>query len=485
MYDGHPGQGGGYQSLNVLPRQPASERGLIYSAGEFACGPSSCAVPGLGLGDACLEPSAKTTAVNWKYVGGGRGGYEKMVSMRYVGVGSGGYDYDKQAAAGWSLCCSITAVLGLLLVASVGFWVYLGSPNFIGLDFSTIFTEDSSAATKEHKAHASAQVRPEAFEYDCVVGTHGVADWNLDRRVYCCSKFSVECNAPLPKGEGFPVPVADLPANDEEVSFDCRAGVTTWESGWSEAKKRWCCGKHGIGCLPVADELRKPSSTEAHVARDLGGSTTHPPSTTAAFMHAPHDCTRPDDLERWPTSKKEWCCKAKQVGCAPFDCEDGVVVQSEAGVEIAQWSTEKRTWCCSRKEVGCIAAAASAADEQAVVIYACHAGLTHWETGWSDAKKQWCCENEELGCIREVAEAHHCSLEPTSSPWSSKQRQWCCKHKSLGCTSVSIDAAAPSTETVSYDCDAGFDNYRAGWSVAKKLSCCKQAGRACVTSDTP
>merc|ERR1712039_706017 len=31
-------------------------------------------------------------------------------------------------------------------------------------------------------------------------------------------------------------------------AYDCKAGVSKWETGWSETKKAWCCRSERIGC---------------------------------------------------------------------------------------------------------------------------------------------------------------------------------------------------------------------------------------------
>jgi len=30
--------------------------------------------------------------------------------------------------------------------------------------------------------------------------------------------------------------------------FDCEADAQNWKTGWSKAKKEWCCKNHGRGC---------------------------------------------------------------------------------------------------------------------------------------------------------------------------------------------------------------------------------------------
>merc|ERR1712232_1087922 len=37
--------------------------------------------------------------------------------------------------------------------------------------------------------------------------------------------------------------------------------------------------------------------------------------------------------------------------------------------------------------------------------------------------------------------------------------------------------------SVNFDCDAGYANWKAGWSKAKKRHCCKHVGHGCPESD--
>jgi hypothetical protein len=53
--------------------------------------------------------------------------------------------------------------------------------------------------------------------------------------------------------------------------------------------------------------------------------------------------------------------------------------------------------------------------------------------------------------------------------WSSAKKSWCCSHSNRGCV-----VSDP------YDCDAGFSNWQSGWSVGKKQWCCVHKSRGCA-----
>lgn len=67
--------------------------------------------------------------------------------------------------------------------------------------------------------------------------------------------------APTPAPvEGIGMPSSQGPARAQDSSalaFDCHAGYSNWESGWSSSKKEWCCQYHGLGCPQYA---RAPSA---------------------------------------------------------------------------------------------------------------------------------------------------------------------------------------------------------------------------------
>merc|ERR1719296_428307 len=66
-------------------------------------------------------------------------------------------------------------------------------------------------------------------------------------------------------------------------AFDCDAGLSLWETGWSLAKKDWCCKARGLACdlhqcqLTLADELQ--------------------------------------GADGWTDEKRTWCCEQKGVFC--------------------------------------------------------------------------------------------------------------------------------------------------------------------------
>ena len=42
--------------------------------------------------------------------------------------------------------------------------------------------------------------------------------------------------------------------------YDCKAGFSNWETGWSSAKKQWCCARQSRGC---------PGSASGHLTKTV------------------------------------------------------------------------------------------------------------------------------------------------------------------------------------------------------------------------
>eukprot|EP00929_Paragymnodinium_shiwhaense_P046780 TRINITY_DN237_c0_g2_i2.p1 TRINITY_DN237_c0_g2~~TRINITY_DN237_c0_g2_i2.p1 ORF type:complete len:1617 (-),score=410.89 TRINITY_DN237_c0_g2_i2:304-5154(-) len=68
-----------------------------------------------------------------------------------------------------------------------------------------------------------------------------------------------------------------------EHSFDCQAGVPKWRTGWSEAKKAYCCKETKVGCPESVD-----FDCDAGYSNWRAG---------------------------WSEKKKEYCCKTAKKGC--------------------------------------------------------------------------------------------------------------------------------------------------------------------------
>lgn len=103
--------------------------------------------------------------------------------------------------------------------------------------------------------------------------------WSFGRRYWCCWHRNTGCNkdtgrhfddpqtgpagagaypkpavAPSPALPPSPAAPAVVPAakpaagNPASLPYDCEAGYSNWQQGWSDKKKDWCCENAGVGC---------------------------------------------------------------------------------------------------------------------------------------------------------------------------------------------------------------------------------------------
>jgi len=64
-----------------------------------------------------------------------------------------------------------------------------------------------------------------------------VQSWSQPKMEFCCKELGIGCPGKYYR-------CATTTSTTPELSFDCNAGLSTWEKGWGELKKRWCC-EHG------------------------------------------------------------------------------------------------------------------------------------------------------------------------------------------------------------------------------------------------
>lgn len=232
--------------------------------------------------------------------------------------------------------------------------------------------------------------------------------------------------------------------------YNCNAGLASWEHGWSTAKKTWCCKQGGHGCNPYdcnAGFTNLPSLwTPAKRAwccnnKHLGCTTT---------THLRYDCNAglAHWEQGWSTNKKKWCCKHEGHSCDPYDCNFNLASSTSLS------PSAERIWCCRNRQIGCTTTN-TAPTTTSSAPYECNVGLAKWEHGWSIAKKAWCCANEGYGC-----DPHDCDGKLIAG---------------VGCKIANH---------VPYNCHAGVDDLETGWSVGKKIWCCKfhQLGCPMTTS---
>lgn len=140
-------------------------------------------------------------------------------------------------------------------------------------------------------------------QYDCMAQQ----SWSQDTAAWCCAHKSIGCQATT------------------SAPYDCDAGFSNWQNGWSVSKKSYCCQTAAKAC---------PETTAPLEAYDCN----------AGFQNW---------QSGWSIVKKDWCCANTGKACsaattsAPFDCMAGYA-NWDAG-----WSVSKKVWCCQHQKLGC------------------------------------------------------------------------------------------------------------------------------------
>jgi len=150
-------------------------------------------------------------------------------------------------------------------------------------------------------------------EFDCAADVQNRRfGWSNAKKEWCCIHANTECD------------------------FDCTAGFRTWRSGWSDAKKEWCCIHQQIGCDCTAGEVANWKEGKATwcCQNDLIGCGFNCSAGYSNWQRGwstlkkeyccknelrgcTFDCSE-DWSNRtlaWPPIKKAWCCKTEGAGC--------------------------------------------------------------------------------------------------------------------------------------------------------------------------
>lgn len=263
--------------------------------------------------------------------------------------------------------------------------------------------------------------------YDC--SQTDASAWSPSKQSWCCSERGTGCTT--------------SPA----VTYDCDAGYANWETGWSTAKKQYCCNTANKACDPFdcRGEADSWATTKKSYCCDNSGVGCR---VTAALYNCSAGVVNWE--KGWSSGKKMYCCQHTGTACDPYDCTQGLEVQVSVGSASDPNHAQKAAWCCSTKGQGCLTTS--------VLPFNCSSGTKRWTTAWSTRKKTFCCNVMKLPC-----EPFDCKAGIPNG-WAHEKIQWCCVNKGEGCTTTLGMAG--------FDCQAGLDNWKAGWNKNKKRFCC-------------
>mmetsp|Transcript_86583 Transcript_86583/g.218051 ORF Transcript_86583/g.218051 Transcript_86583/m.218051 type:complete len:453 (-) Transcript_86583:96-1454(-) len=263
------------------------------------------------------------------------------------------------------------------------------------------------------------------------------------------------------------------------------------------AKIQYCCALHNLLCATTTS----PPSESKPLAVDKVGPPAHPstttpplqPSTKPPSPHPRFDCTV--GMAAWPPPMRDWCCHHAGKGCATAPPKP--TPPPPALPPATPLPTPPPTPPSAPPPRPQPAPAATTH-----VLFVCTVDIADWGRAWSSAKKDWCCQHEGKGCGTPppfiAPPAFDCAVDLArwQGSWSPAKMTWCCQHSGRGCaappaTVVSgvqpkiFQAAVPSLGLHQFDCAAGFNNWNAGWSPAKKTWCCQHGGKGCAAPSSP
>lgn len=303
----------------------------------------------------------------------------------------------------------------------------------------------------------------EQRHFNCHAGySNWYFGWSKTKQDWCCAHESRGCEGTW-KGHmhvhasmGASIHAAAAGAGKATGTiYDCDAGYSNWEHGWSDSKKLWCCEHHEKGCAdhhcyhgePDDWSEEKSQYCCGHFQRGCPHTTISPLGCQAPCTHGGHTSVCKERItwaeENHFSGRSNACALAySQVqvecdicrGCTieAAGCEVHVATSEAFDCDAAlnnffrAWSPPKKHWCCSVKGKGCEGAQPPAVDPGAGMVwkhvqvngywtwvavtvsgggavvaslpYDCHVGLANWHIGWCAPKKTWCCANQKMGC---------------------------------------------------------------------------------------
>jgi len=313
-----------------------------------------------------------------------------------------------------------------------------------------------------HGADASAQHPPIVIP-DCSQDlTSEAPHINVRAMAYCCHHLGLHCQdlefragAANGMGPAHAIDIAERgrdrqpgPKNALQVPrpltgthptvFDCNAGLSNWQRGWSDDKKDWCCLHESRGCTSF-------------------------------------DCT--GSVHSMPSGQREWCCNHFQKGCAPEALRSPRSKCNEHCHGTASTCRQHFHWILHNIFPNQENACTLAYSKVQLECDAC-----------------WQCSVEEMGCEDGSDRSFDCSDDPYG--WKQQKQEFCCHEHGLGCRSDHLpdhDAGLGKTwarakvdnrwiwvkREADYDCFAALQNAAAAWSSDKKAYCCWSHGLGC------
>lgn len=429
---GPPGEARGYAPMSMMgppppgpggPPFPPMEAGMMQTGAEMLSQQRAARGPLSPNGtrvqqqpNMCCESTPNQRAPDWSFVGEGMGAYEKVETFNYVGQGMGSFQNTREVAPFRNSSGPRTLCVGLLVAAAVISLVYL--------IFSELGRHGRAIGTT-----------PSRYRFDCEAGQWNAnRGWSEEKKAYCCQTSGTGCARPTPTTQ---------PGNPH--NFVCNAGTKNWKKGWSDAKKTYCCRTAHIGC-------------------DRPTTTTHAQPATGCDTKCRVD-------------GKDWSCKDRMQWAASHEYQG----QTNA-CNVAYNHVIGQCPACNRCPISTLLSSSTCqkapapAPSPVAPAGGCSAqcqlnGQSHScasRIKFLADSKYGTATNKCTKAYREVlTECDMCTGCPLSD---------------TGCQVTAATNPGPpplAATSQPFDCNAGFDNWIAGWSMRKMKWCCKYHNKGC------
>jgi len=200
--------------------------------------------------------------VAWSYVGPGRGYYEKVQGFNYVGEGGGEWvKEDVPAPVGRQLrpqCRCLLALVAISIGGGLGYllWPYIRNASWLALPVShspEACAKADPTMSIEMKHVCCTQYHLQCLLHDCDDGfTDWRREWSVSKKAWCCQHTLRGCPPPGLQAPPGGRNESHMPQPEQfDTDFDCNVGYENFRSGWSIAKKAWCCHTFGKACPPA------------------------------------------------------------------------------------------------------------------------------------------------------------------------------------------------------------------------------------------
>lgn len=253
-------------------------------------------IGGAGVAGACCEPAGKPVKVEWRYAGQGKGAWDEA-EVGYVHQAGGGWIQETKEVHGGcrprACCWYFLAILCLVPLLLLGLWwllTLIPAPRVMQetpvAPVTQIYQQQvipSPVAAHDQisiarpvtgttfyyacQAHEIRRYAPTlqqwccATQHVCYVSTTAqvlvvevvqrfvlsdcseecvddygllVQSWSQPKIEFCCKELDIGCPGKYYR-------CGTTTSTTPRLSFDCNAGKSTWEKGWGELKKKWCC----------------------------------------------------------------------------------------------------------------------------------------------------------------------------------------------------------------------------------------------------